>query len=82
MNKSPTIVQCSNLVASDFTKENGMTVIVKTAKASNFRVEKHKPGALTVLTGGVYIVYGRTEFVGGSITVKGIEAVRQLLATR
>jgi hypothetical protein len=74
MNKAPPIVPCSQLVNSDFDDAPDHTVIVKTALATSFRVERHSPG--------VFIVYGRTEFMGGSRTVFGIEAVRQLLPTR
>jgi hypothetical protein len=73
---APRVVQCHNLVSSDFDGAPDNTVIVKTGKASNFRVER-----LLRLT-GVFIVYGRTEFVGGSTTVRGIDALRKLLATR
>lgn len=63
----------AHLRASDFTTENGMTVIVKTGKASSFRVERYR---------NTYQIHGRTEFVGGSTIVHGIEAVRKLLMTR
>jgi hypothetical protein len=69
---APFIVGCHNLVDSDF--DGAPYVIVKTGKASNFRVERHSPG--------VFIVYGRAEFMGGSRTVFGIQAVRDLLRTR
>lgn len=71
---APRVVQCHNLITADFIGAPDNTVIVKTGKASNFRVVRHSPG--------VFIVYGRTEFVGGSHTVFGINAVRALLATR
>jgi hypothetical protein len=71
---APRVVQCHNLVTADFVGAPDNCVIVKTGKASNFRVERHSPG--------VFIVYGRTEFMGGSRTAFGIEAVRELLATR
>lgn len=71
---APRVVQCHHLITADFVGAPGNVVIVKTSKAANFRVERHSPG--------VFIVYGRTEFMGGSRTVFGIEAVRQLLVTR
>jgi hypothetical protein len=71
---APSVVQCHNLTASDFDGAPDNTVIVKTSRASNFRVVRHSPG--------VFIVYGRTEFMGGSRTVFGISEVRELLATR
>jgi hypothetical protein len=71
---APRVVQCRNLTASDFDDSPDNTVIVKTSLASNFRVVRQAPG--------LFIVYGRTEFVGGSTIVTGINAVRRLLATR
>jgi hypothetical protein len=72
--QAPRVVQCHHLITADFVGAPDNCVIVKTSKASNFRVERHSPG--------VFIVYGKTEFMGGSRTVFGIEAVRQLLAAR
>jgi hypothetical protein len=74
MNKAPTIVQCAHLTASDFDDSPDNTVIVKTGKASNFRVVRQARG--------IFIVYGRTEFVGGSTIVRGISGVHSLLMTR
>lgn len=71
-NKLAPIVECAHLSDSDF--DQCGTVIVKTGRASNFRVERQAPG--------VFIVYGRTEFSGGSTVVRGIDAVRRLLVTR
>ena len=72
-NKPAPIIECAHLRASDFTTENGMIVIVKTGKGSNFRVERYR---------NTYQIYSRTEFVGGSTIVHGIDAVRRLLVTR
>lgn len=71
---APRVVECYHLITADFIGAPDNTVIVKTGKASNFRVERQAPG--------VFIVYGRAEFVGGSTVVHGIEAVRRLLITR
>lgn len=71
---APPVIECRDLTALDF--ETVREVVVKTAKGSNFRVEQHAQGACT------YIVYGRTEFIGGSTVVRGIDAVRDLLARR
>lgn len=75
---APRVIECAHLVASDFDGLPGQApnncVIVKTARASNFRVERHAPG--------VFIAYGRAEFLGGSQVVRGIEALRRLLASR
>jgi hypothetical protein len=71
---APRVVQCHNLITADFIGAPDNTVIVKTGKASNFRVVRQARG--------IFIVYGRTEFVGGSTIVTGINAVRRLLATR
>ncbi len=71
---APRVVNCADLRFSDFDLAPDNTVIVKTGTASNFRVQRQN--------GIVYIVYGRTEFAGGSTTVLGINAVRALLATR
>lgn len=73
-NQAPRVVQCSHLVNSDFDDAPNNEVIVKTSLASNFRVIRKSPG--------VFIVYGRAEFVGGSMVVRGIAGVRSLLATR
>ncbi len=72
--RAPVVVQCEDLRASDFYDAPDNSVIVKTSKGSNFRVERQN--------GIFYIVHGRTEFVGGSTTVLGINAVRALLAKR
>jgi len=71
---APRIVECYHLITADFIGAPDDTVIVKTGKASMFRVIRKSPG--------VYHVYGRTEFVGGSTVVCGIDAVRKLLITR
>lgn len=73
-NRNAPVVNAHQLTADDFNRSIDHAVIVKTPRASNFRVVRHSPGT--------FIVYGRTEFVGGSITVKGIDAVRRLLVTR
>jgi hypothetical protein len=72
--QAPRVVQCHNLITADFIGAPDDTVIVKTGGASNFRVIRKSPG--------VFHVYGRTEFIGGSTVVCGIDAVRSLLATR
>lgn len=72
--QAPRVVQCHHLITADFVGAPDNCVIVKTAKASNFRVIRKSPG--------VFHVYGRAEFVGGSTVVCGIEAVRKLLVTR
>lgn len=66
-------VQCHHLTADDFTKAEPRVVVV-TGRASNFEVECLRPGT--------YIAYGRTEFIGGMKTYKGIESLRRDLATR
>ena len=71
---APRIIECAHLTASDFDGAPDNCVVVKTGRASCFRVERQAPG--------VFIVYGRTEFVGGSLVVRGIERVRALLVTR
>jgi hypothetical protein len=73
-NRNAPVVECRHLTAEDFDRSIDHAVIVKTGKASNFRVMRQ--GA------GVYIVFGRAEFLGGSTVVKGIDAVRKLLMTR
>jgi hypothetical protein len=72
--QAPRVVECHNLITADFDGTPDNCVIVKTGKASNFRVVRHSLG--------VFIVYGRTEFMGGSRTVFGVQAVRDLLRTR
>lgn len=72
--KNPRRVQVHHLCARDFREAPDKTVIVTTSKASNFRVEEQRSG--------VYIVYGRTEFIGGQKVVTGIDNVRRLLVTR
>lgn len=73
-NRVAPVINCAVKSAQDFNRSIDHAVIVKTGKASNFRVVRHSPDT--------YIIFGRTEFPGGSTTVKGIEAVRRLLMTR
>jgi hypothetical protein len=73
-NRNAPIVECAHLTAQDFNRSIDHAVIVKTGKASNFRVVRHSPDT--------YVIFGRAEFPGGSTTVKGIDAVRKLLITR
>jgi hypothetical protein len=73
-NRNAPLVECSHLTAADFNRSIDHAVIVKTQKGSTFRVVRHSPGT--------FIIFGRTEFVGGFTTVRGIDAVRRLLVTR
>lgn len=72
--KNPRVVQCANLIERDFDEAPEHTVIVCTHLASNFRVER--------LERGRYLVHGKTEFAGGSMIVRGIGRVRELLMPR
>lgn len=73
MKNPPSIVECFHLVTADFCAAPDNTVIVKTQKASNYRVVRERPG--------IFVVYS-SEFRGGYRVVRGIDAVRDLLMTR
>lgn len=72
--KAPRVIQCAHLIARDFDEAPAHTVIVCTSLASNFKVER--------LERGRYLVHGRTEFKDGSMIVRGIGRLRELLALR
>ena len=70
---APPVIECFHLRASDFQPETNQTVIVKTQRASNYKVERR--------AAGMYVIYGN-DWRDGMTCVYGVDMVRDTLLTR